>query len=85
MLASHQGSRTPKMLRCTASITHADCIRNEKIRERFGIVPIADKLRETRLTWYGHVLRPNKDTICKVGLDLEVPRNDQKSGRNDDG
>ncbi|EYB97212.1 hypothetical protein Y032_0142g2302 [Ancylostoma ceylanicum] len=35
--------------------------------------PIADKLRETRLGWYGHVLRANEDTNCKVGLDLEVP------------
>ncbi|EYC21750.1 hypothetical protein Y032_0018g3510 [Ancylostoma ceylanicum] len=26
-----------KMLRWTASVTRADCIRNEKIRERFGI------------------------------------------------
>ncbi|EYB91787.1 hypothetical protein Y032_0202g1790 [Ancylostoma ceylanicum] len=62
-----------KMLRWTAGVTRADRIRNKKIRERFGIAPIADKLRETRLRWYGHVLRANKDTICKVGLNLEVP------------
>ncbi|EYC32637.1 hypothetical protein Y032_0002g1009 [Ancylostoma ceylanicum] len=61
------------MLRLTAGVTRADRIRNEKIRERFGIVPIAGKLRETRLRWYGHVLRADEDTICKVGLDLEVP------------
>ncbi|EYB86391.1 hypothetical protein Y032_0279g1180 [Ancylostoma ceylanicum] len=62
------------MLRWTAGVTRADRIRDEKTRERFGIVPIADKLRETRLRWYGHVLRANEDTACKVGLDLEVPR-----------
>ncbi|EYC26160.1 hypothetical protein Y032_0011g1591 [Ancylostoma ceylanicum] len=61
-----------KMLRWTAGITRADRTRNENIRERFGIIPIADKLRETRLSWYGHVLHANEDTICKVGLDLEV-------------
>ncbi|EYC16696.1 hypothetical protein Y032_0033g2794 [Ancylostoma ceylanicum] len=61
-----------KMLRWTAGITCADRIRNEKIRERFGIAPIADKLRGTRLRWFGHVLRANEDTICKVGLDFEV-------------
>ncbi|EYB96023.1 hypothetical protein Y032_0154g2995 [Ancylostoma ceylanicum] len=61
-----------KMLRWTAGVTRADRIRNEKIRERFGIAPIADKLRETRLRWYVHVLRSNEDTICKVDLDLEV-------------
>ncbi|EYC37915.1 hypothetical protein Y032_0757g2097 [Ancylostoma ceylanicum] len=62
-----------KMLRWTAGVTRAYRIRNEKIRERFGIAPIADKLREIRLRWYGHVLRANEDTICKEGLDLEVP------------
>ncbi|EYB91708.1 hypothetical protein Y032_0203g1848 [Ancylostoma ceylanicum] len=23
--------------------------------------------------WYGHILRANEDTICEVGIDLEVP------------
>ncbi|EYC13658.1 hypothetical protein Y032_0043g846 [Ancylostoma ceylanicum] len=46
-----------KMLRWTVGVTHADRTRNEKICERFGIAPIADKLRETRLRWYGHVLQ----------------------------
>ncbi|KIH65502.1 hypothetical protein ANCDUO_04176 [Ancylostoma duodenale] len=55
------------------SITHVDRITSEKIRERFGIATIADKLRGTCLSLYGHVLRANKDTICKVGLDPEVP------------
>ncbi|KIH52583.1 hypothetical protein ANCDUO_17314 [Ancylostoma duodenale] len=43
-----------KMLRWMAGITRVDRIRNEKIRERFGIATIADKLRETQLRWYGH-------------------------------
>ncbi|KIH49785.1 hypothetical protein ANCDUO_20139, partial [Ancylostoma duodenale] len=43
-----------KMLRGMAGVTHVDRIRNEKIRERFGIATIADKLRETRLRWYCH-------------------------------
>ncbi|EYC36474.1 hypothetical protein Y032_0893g2905 [Ancylostoma ceylanicum] len=63
-----------KMLRWTAGFTRAERIRNEKIRERFGIAPIAVKLRETRLRCYDHVLRANEDTICKVGLDLKVRR-----------
>ncbi|EYC37585.1 hypothetical protein Y032_0778g2286 [Ancylostoma ceylanicum] len=61
------------MLRWTAGITRADRIRNEKIRERFGIAQNADKLCETCLRWYGHVVRARENTICKVGLDLEVP------------
>ncbi|EYB86953.1 hypothetical protein Y032_0270g842 [Ancylostoma ceylanicum] len=55
-----------KMILSTAGVTRADRIRN-------AFAPIADKVRETRLRWYGHVLRVNEDTICEVGLDLEVP------------
>ncbi|VDO95843.1 unnamed protein product [Heligmosomoides polygyrus] len=36
-----------------------------------GVHPV--KLREARLRWYGHVLRANDDTVCKIGLNLEVP------------
>ncbi|KIH57914.1 hypothetical protein ANCDUO_11889 [Ancylostoma duodenale] len=43
-----------KMLRWMAGTKRVDSIHNEKIRERFGIATIADKLRETRLRWYGH-------------------------------
>ncbi|EYC44648.1 hypothetical protein Y032_0455g1774 [Ancylostoma ceylanicum] len=74
-----------KMLRWTAGVTRADRIRNEKIRERPGIAPIANKLRETRIRWYGHALRANEDTTCKVGLDLEVRKNDQKGDRSNGG
>ncbi|VDP04025.1 unnamed protein product [Heligmosomoides polygyrus] len=62
-----------RMLRWTAGVTRLDRVRNDTIRQRFGIVPIADKLREARLRWYGHVLRANDDTVCKIGLNLEVP------------
>ncbi|VDP06833.1 unnamed protein product [Heligmosomoides polygyrus] len=61
------------MLRWTAGVTRLDRIRNETIRQRFAIAPIAVKLRESRLRWYGHVLRANDDTVWKIGLNLEVP------------
>ncbi|VDP37763.1 unnamed protein product [Heligmosomoides polygyrus] len=62
-----------KMLRWTAGVTRLDRVRNDAIRQRFGIAPIAEKLREARLRWYGHVLRANDDTVRKIGLNLEVP------------
>ena len=62
-----------RMLRWTAGVTRLDRIRNEVIRKKFGIAPIADKMRETRLRWYGHVLRAEADTVCKASLQLEVP------------
>ncbi|VDO19382.1 unnamed protein product [Heligmosomoides polygyrus] len=36
--------------------------------------PEAEKLREARLRWYGHVLCADDDTVRKeIGLNLEVP------------
>ncbi|VDP55703.1 unnamed protein product [Heligmosomoides polygyrus] len=45
-----------KILRWTAGDTRMDRI-NDVIRQKFGVAPIADKVREARLRWYGHVLR----------------------------
>jgi len=42
-----------KMIRWMYSFTRLDRIRNEVIKERVGVVPIEEKLRETR--WFGHV------------------------------
>ncbi|EYC19243.1 hypothetical protein Y032_0025g1262 [Ancylostoma ceylanicum] len=61
-----------EMLRWTAGVTRADRIGNEKIRERFGIVSLPTNFVKLALDGTA-VLRANKDTICKVVLDLEVP------------
>ncbi|VDO19538.1 unnamed protein product [Heligmosomoides polygyrus] len=61
-----------KMLRWTAGVTRLDRVRSETMRQWFGVASIADKLHEARLLWYGHVLRAD-DTVCKIGLKLEVP------------
>ncbi|VDP39796.1 unnamed protein product [Heligmosomoides polygyrus] len=61
-----------KMLRWTAGVTRMDRIRNDAIRQKFGVAPIADKMREARLRWYGHVLRGKEDSVRKIGLELEV-------------
>ncbi|VDP05924.1 unnamed protein product [Heligmosomoides polygyrus] len=62
-----------KMLRWTVGVTCLDHVRNDTIRQSFGVAPIAEKLREARLLWHSHVLRANKDTVRKIGLKLEVP------------
>ncbi|VDP27980.1 unnamed protein product [Heligmosomoides polygyrus] len=49
--------RETKMLRWTAGVTGMNRLRNDVIRQKFGVAPIADKVREARLRWYGHVLR----------------------------
>ncbi|VDO69456.1 unnamed protein product [Heligmosomoides polygyrus] len=42
-----------KMLRWTAGVTRMDRIRNDAIRRKFGVAPIADKMREARLRCAG--------------------------------
>ncbi|EYC21247.1 hypothetical protein Y032_0020g77 [Ancylostoma ceylanicum] len=56
-----------------AGVTRYYHICNEDIRHRFGIAIMADKLREARLRWYGHVLRADNAAVCKIALNLEVP------------
>jgi len=36
-----------------------DRIKNEVIRKKVGVEPIEDKMRETRLRWFGHIRRRN--------------------------
>ncbi|VDO65718.1 unnamed protein product [Heligmosomoides polygyrus] len=62
-----------KMLRWTAGVTRLDRLRNDTIRQRFGVAPISDKLPEARLRWYGHVLCANDDTV--LGLTGRDPKN----------
>ncbi|VDP10139.1 unnamed protein product [Heligmosomoides polygyrus] len=61
-----------KMLRWTAGVTRMDRTRNDAIRQKLGVAPIADKMREARLRWYGHVLRGKEDSVRKIGFNFEV-------------
>ena len=43
------------MIRWMCGYTRLDRIRNVVIRERVGVAPLEEKLRETRLRWFGHI------------------------------
>ncbi|CAD7076713.1 unnamed protein product [Hermetia illucens] len=61
-----------KMLRWTSGVTRLDHIRNEDIRDRYGVAPIVEKLRERHLRWYGQAIRANENSLAKIGLNIEV-------------
>ncbi|VDP59284.1 unnamed protein product [Heligmosomoides polygyrus] len=59
-----------KMLRWMAGVSRMDRIRNDAIRQKFGVTLITDKMREARLRWCGHALRGKEDSVRKVGLEV---------------
>ncbi|VDP26800.1 unnamed protein product [Heligmosomoides polygyrus] len=60
------------MLRWMAGVTRMNRIRNDATRRKFGVAPIADKMREVRLRWYGHVLRGKGGSVRKIALESEM-------------
>ncbi|PKA50366.1 isoleucyl-tRNA synthetase [Apostasia shenzhenica] len=49
--------------------TRKDRMRNEYIQKKVGVAPIEDKLRESRLRWFGHLnRRPIEAPVRKIEL-----------------
>ncbi|XP_070026581.1 uncharacterized protein [Nicotiana sylvestris] len=54
-----------RMLRWMCGHTRKDKIMNEVIREKVGVASMEDKLRESRLRWFGHVKRRDIDALVR--------------------
>ncbi|XP_047987151.1 uncharacterized protein LOC125227005 [Leguminivora glycinivorella] len=59
-----------KMLRWAGGVTRLDKVRNEFVRGSFKVAPVADKLKENRLRWFGHINRRGDDYSVKTALNI---------------
>ncbi|XP_059051511.1 uncharacterized protein LOC131846264 [Achroia grisella] len=61
-----------KMLRWVGGITMLDHIKNIHVRGSFKVTPIQEKILESRLRWYGHVMRRPSDHMTRTVLDIST-------------
>ena len=61
------------MLRWMSGVTKLDRIRNDIIRGATKVGEISKKVQESRLKWYGHVLRREYEYVGKRVMGMEVP------------
>jgi len=60
--------------------TRMDRIRNEVIRYVVKVAPIEDKMRETRLRWFGHVKR-SVDASVRRCARINIPEGKREKGQ----
>ena len=63
-----------KMLRFAVRVKRNDKIRNEYIRSTFKTERLGMKMRESRMRWYGHVMRRDQEYVGKTVMVMELPR-----------
>ena len=64
------GNEDVKMM---SGVTKLDRIRNDRIRGTTKVGEISKKVQESRLKWYGHVLRREEEYVGKRVMVMEVP------------
>ena len=67
-----------RMLRWMAGIRMCERRKNEDLREAFGLEPISDVIRRSRLRWFGQVCRREPEHLTRacqaVEIEGHVPR-----------
>ncbi|KAJ8729865.1 hypothetical protein PYW07_016903 [Mythimna separata] len=61
-----------RMLRWMCGVIRMDKVRNEYIRGSLKVVPVTEKLKGNRLSWYGQVKRRDEMHVTKRNLNLQV-------------
>ena len=69
-----------RMLRWMCGVTRRDRIRNELIRGTTKVREISDKIQESRLRWYGHIMRRDEQYVGKRVMEMNIPGR-RKRGR----
>ena len=62
-----------KMLRIAMGVTRNDKIRNEYIRGTVKVEWLGMKMRESRLRWYGDVMRRDQKYVGRKVMEMELP------------
>jgi len=70
-----------KMIRWMCGFTRIDRIRNGLISDLAKVAPIEDKMRETRLRWFGHVKRKSVDASVRRCEMINIPGGKRGRGR----
>ena len=60
------------MLRRIKGITLKDKVRSAETRREIGVTEIVEKVRETRMRWYGHVQRMENTDEVKTTMEKAV-------------
>ena len=74
-----------RMLRWMSGVTKLDRIRNERIRRTTKVGEISKKVQESRLKWYGHVLRREDEYVGKRVMVMEVPWKEEEEDQSGGG
>ena len=69
-----------KMLRFAMGVMRKDKIRNEHIRSTDKVERLGIKMKESRLKWYGHVMRRDQEYVGRKVMEMELPGK-RKRGR----
>jgi len=61
-----------RMVRWMCGVKVKDRVPSKKLRERLGLDDIISVLQQSRLRWYGHVLRKEDSDCVKKCMEYEV-------------
>jgi len=70
-----------RMIRWMCGYMRMDRMSNELIKYLVKVTPIEDKMRETRLRWFGHVKRRSVDAPVRTCEGINIPNSKRGRGQ----